>query len=180
MLPRLSARPATQGEISECDVHSGVGADPRDHRQAHARSSSIAKFAIPDDRGVAHIDDLQDAIAGHRSARARIGPRVGAFRKPADPALTSLPRPAGSAHCKPPLSIFKICSGYESGANLTFCGCEDARSGRTLPTQIRVKRRLRFVFQQRSMTARIGAARTTVLARLASGKGYERSSRLER
>jgi hypothetical protein len=29
------------------------------------------EIAAPDDRGVTHIDDLQDAIAGHRPARAR-------------------------------------------------------------------------------------------------------------
>ena len=122
MLPWLSARPAPRGRSRSATCISGVGADPRHHRQAHARSSSIAKFAMPDDRGVAHIDDLQDAIAGHRSARARIGPRVGAFRKPADPALTSLPRPAGSAHCKPPLSIVKIGSGYRAGSTPSGSG----------------------------------------------------------
>jgi len=47
----------------------------------------MAKLRVPDDRGVTNIDDLQDAIAGHRPARARIatrlaGPRVGAFWKP--------------------------------------------------------------------------------------------------
>jgi hypothetical protein len=57
------------------------------------------EIAVPDDRGVTHIDDLQDAIAGRRPARARIatrlaGPRVGAFWKPGDPALISLPGPA--------------------------------------------------------------------------------------
>jgi hypothetical protein len=26
------------------------------------------EIAVPDDRGVTHIDDLQDAIAGHRPA----------------------------------------------------------------------------------------------------------------
>jgi hypothetical protein len=46
-----------------------------------------------------HCYDLQDAIAGYRPARAGIatrlaGPRVGAFWKPADPALISLPGPA--------------------------------------------------------------------------------------
>ena len=57
------------------------------------------EIAAPDDRVVTHIDDLQDVIAGHRPARARIatrlaGPRVGAFWKPGDPALISLPGPA--------------------------------------------------------------------------------------
>ncbi len=28
------------------------------------------KIAVPDDRGIAHINDLQDAIVGHRPARA--------------------------------------------------------------------------------------------------------------
>jgi hypothetical protein len=28
------------------------------------------EIAVPDDRGIAHIDDLQDAIVGHRPARA--------------------------------------------------------------------------------------------------------------
>jgi hypothetical protein len=57
------------------------------------------EIAVLDDRGVTHIDDLQDAIARHRPARARIAstlarPRVGAFWKPGDPALISLPGPA--------------------------------------------------------------------------------------
>ena len=60
---------------------------------------AMAKLRVPDDRGVTNIDDLQDAIAGHRPARARIatklaGLRVGAFWKPGDPTLISLPGPA--------------------------------------------------------------------------------------
>ena len=56
-------------------------------------------IVVSNDRGLAPIDDLQDAIAGVRPARARIatrlaGPRVGAFWKPGDPALISLPGPA--------------------------------------------------------------------------------------
>ena len=48
---------------------------------------------------ITHINDMQDAIARHRPARARIatrlaGPRVGAFWKPGDPALISFPGPA--------------------------------------------------------------------------------------
>jgi hypothetical protein len=65
----------------------------------------MAKLRVPDDRGVTNIDDLQDAIAGHRPARARIatrlaGLRVGAFWKPGDPTLISLPGQPGSAHGK--------------------------------------------------------------------------------
>ena len=51
---------------------------------------------IAEPRGVTLIDDLQDAIARHRPARAEIatrlaGSRVGAFWKPGDPAFISLP-----------------------------------------------------------------------------------------
>jgi hypothetical protein len=28
------------------------------------------EISVPDDDGIAHIDDLQDAIVGHRPARA--------------------------------------------------------------------------------------------------------------
>ena len=61
---------------------------------------------VSNDRGLAPIDDLQDAIAGVRPARARIatrlaGPRVGAFWKPGDPALISLPGPAWLGNGKP-------------------------------------------------------------------------------
>jgi hypothetical protein len=71
------------------------------------------EIAVPDDRGVAHIDDLQDAIAEHRSARVRIaarlaGLRVGVFWKPADPALYHCRGQRGSAQVNLPLSIVKI------------------------------------------------------------------------
>jgi hypothetical protein len=68
-------------------------------RKHVADDIATIKAACRDDRGLSHIDDLQDAIAVHRPAKARIatrlaGPRVGAFWKPGDPALISLPRPA--------------------------------------------------------------------------------------
>jgi hypothetical protein len=69
---------------------------------------AMAKLRVPDDRGVTNIDDLQDAIAGHRPARARIatrlaGLRVGALWKPGDPTLISLPGPAWIGAGKPAL-----------------------------------------------------------------------------
>ena len=81
----------------------------------------MAKLRVPDDRGVTNIDDLQDAIAGHRPARARIatrlaGLRVGAFWKPGDPTLISLPGPSLARRTVSlPLSIVKSGSGYRAG-----------------------------------------------------------------
>src|SRR5712672_3060852 len=73
-----------------------LGMAPLQWAGQDARSCSMAKLRAPDDRGVTHIDDLQDAIAGHRPARAR--PRPGwqgpALAPSGDPALISLPGPA--------------------------------------------------------------------------------------
>jgi hypothetical protein len=72
------------------------------------------EIGAPDDHSVTHIDDLQDAIAGHRPAGARIatrraGLRVGAFWKPGDPALISLPGARLARRTvNLPLSIVKI------------------------------------------------------------------------
>jgi hypothetical protein len=35
------------------------------------------EIGAPDDRSVTHVDDLQDAIAGHRPAGARIADQAG-------------------------------------------------------------------------------------------------------
>jgi hypothetical protein len=78
----------------------------------------MAKLRVPDDRGVTHIDDLQDAIAGHRPARARIatrlaGPRVGAFWKPDVDIIAGASLARRTVN--PPLSIVKSGSGYRAG-----------------------------------------------------------------
>jgi len=54
---------------------------------------------VPNDRDVTFIDDLQDTASRASAGSSRIatrlaGPRVGAFWKPVDPALISLPGPA--------------------------------------------------------------------------------------
>ena len=90
---RAAGRPSPEAVALDKELEAERQAD-------EARSPHVAPgLRLPDDGGVTHIDDLQDAIAGHRPARARIatrlaGPRVGAFWKPGDPALISLPGPA--------------------------------------------------------------------------------------
>jgi hypothetical protein len=70
------------------------------HERAAREITLDGEIVVPNDRGVAPIDDLQDAIAGQRPViepeqrPGWRGPAFGAFWKPADPALISLLGPA--------------------------------------------------------------------------------------